>query len=154
MNIKIITYCTLITLIAIATACKDDKLYHEMRRIKEVGNSDPELALKMLDSIEAEVKNYGKNTRYSYELLRIRLNDKAEKIPTSDKELRDVLAYYEKHGNEAEKQEAYYYAGSVYRDLQDTPRALDYFNHSRDCVRDTDGEYDTLMLRNTYSNLC
>lgn len=64
-----------------------------------------------------------------------------------------MASYYERKGNDKEKQEAWFYAGSVYRDLQDTPRALDYFLKSMD-IAENNKECDKTMLRNTYSNLC
>lgn len=63
-----------------------------------------------------------------------------------------LVKYFENDGTEVEKQEVYYYAGSVYRDLQDTPRALENFFRSIDyALNSTD--CDSIMLRNAYSNL-
>lgn len=85
-------------------------------------------------------------------MLHIRLCDKADVNPTSDIKIKNLVEYFERHGSATEKQEVYYYAGSIYHDLQDTPRALENFFKSIDCATDN-GDCDSIMLRNTYSNL-
>lgn len=61
-------------------------------------------------------------------MARLRVQDKAYIAATSDIVAKQLVTYFEKNGTALEKQEAYFYAGSVYRDLQDTPRALKYFS--------------------------
>lgn len=134
-------------------SCNKDELSNKMEEIKFIGDSEPTIALRMLDSIEVQVRTADKSIQYHYDLLRIRVNDKAEFIPTSDLNVQQILRYFEKNGSIAEKQEAYYYAGSVYRDLQDTPRALEFFLMALDCAQDRPDMCDSVMLNNTYSNL-
>ena len=55
-----------------------------MERIKEIGNENPKMALVMLDSLEADIRNESDYAKNKYDLLRIRLNDKAENMPSSD----------------------------------------------------------------------
>lgn len=153
MNIKLLTYYALITFAFFVTACQNNKLHDEMERIKEVGNTDPELALKMLDSMEVETVKFGTHDKHVLELLKIRLHDKAYHLPASDEAIRNILPYFERYGSVKEKQEAYFYAGSVYRDLQDTPQALQYFYLSQDCFNESPDECDSLLLRNTFSDL-
>ena len=121
-------------------------------QIKHVGDSDPATALAMLDSLEIEMRAESEYTRNKYDLLRIRLNDKADKTATSDIVIKSLLGYFEREGTVQDKQEVCYYAGSVYRDLQDTPRALEYFFRSIEYAEDAE-DCDSVMLQNTYSNL-
>ena len=123
-----------------------------MELIKEIGNETPLKALVMLDSLEFEIRDKNNYTQNKYDLLRIRLNDKADNLPTSDNIIKRLMKYFEEEGSIPDKQEVYYYAGSTYRDLQDTPRALEYFFKSLDYAIDNK-ECDPIMLRNTYSNL-
>ena len=106
----------------------------------------------MLDSLEIEMRAESEYTRNKYDLLRIRLNDKADKTATSDIVIKSLLGYFEREGTVQDKQEVCYYAGSVYRDLQDTPRALEYFFRSIEYAEDAE-DCDSVMLQNTYSNL-
>lgn len=121
-------------------------------QIRHVGDSDPATALAMLDSLEIEMRAESEYTRNKYDLLRIRLNDKADKTATSDIVIKSLLGYFEREGTVQDKQEVCYYAGSVYRDLQDTPRALEYFFRSIEYAEDAE-DCDSVMLQNTYSNL-
>ena len=109
--------------ILLMASCSNDGIMEKMEQIKTFGNGNPEMALTMLDSLELDVRDKGEYVRNKYDLLRIRLNDKANHMPSSDMMIKKLVAYFEEKGSVPEKQEAYYYAGSIYRDLQDTPRA-------------------------------
>ena len=145
--------CIPITLLLISCSNYYDSSLDRMERIKEIGNENPKMALVMLDSLEADIRNESDYAKNKYDLLRIRLNDKADNLPTSDIMIKKLIEYFEEHGSIPEKQEVHYYAGSTYRDLQDTPRALEYFFKSLDYAIDYREECDPIMLRNTYSNL-
>ncbi len=139
--------------ILLMASCSNDGIMEKMEQIKTFGNGNPEMALTMLDSLELDVRDKGEYVRNKYDLLRIRLNDKANHMPSSDMMIKKLVAYFEEKGSVPEKQEVYYYAGSIYRDLQDTPRALENFFKSLDYAIDHPKECDPIMLRNTYSNL-
>lgn len=139
--------------VLIMVSCSCDPSLDKMEHIKSIGNEDPKLALSMLDSLELGVRESSEYVQNKYDLLRIRLCDKALIPFTSDIMISKLVKYFEEEGTVDEKQEAYYYAGSVYRDLQDTPRALENFFKSIDYAKESD-ECDSAMLRNTYSNLC
>ena len=139
--------------ILLMASCSNEGILEKMEQIKTFGNHDPERALVMLDSLELEVRDKGEYVRNKYDLLRIRLHDKADHMPSSDMMIKKLVAYFEEKGSVPEKQEVYYYAGSTYRDLQDTPSALENFFKSLDFALDHPKECDPIMLRNTYSNL-
>jgi tetratricopeptide (TPR) repeat protein len=130
----------------------DNILCQEVEEIKQFGNVNPDSALVLLQELQEPVYNSNEHTRNTFELAKIRLDDKAFNVPVSDKAIKKVLGYFDKNGTCEEKQEAYYYAGSVYRDLNDVPRALEYFlkslEWSEHCQR-----ADSVMLRNSYSQL-
>ena len=151
--IKHLLICLL--LLASFVTCTDygsDREISRMDVIKQLGNSHPQLALASYDSLKDEFTKGSTYVRNKYTLLGIRLRDKAELPHTSDSCIRRLVPYFEKKGSIREMQEVYYYAGSVYRDLQDTPRSLEYFLKSAACTEK--GETDSVMLRNCYSQLC
>lgn len=78
-------------------------------------------------------------TRMYYRLLCIKANDKAYIRHTSDSLILPVLHYYTEKKDEHHLPEAYYYAGRVYRDLEDAPLALDYFQKAIDALPDNKG---------------
>ena len=124
-----------------------------MEQIRAIGDTNPDKALSMLDSLEVEIRGERKYITHKYDLLRIRLNDKAYKLPTSDIMIKKLISYFEENGSFADKQEVYFYAGSIYRDLQDTPRALEHFFKALDYANENAEECDSNMLCNTYSNI-
>lgn len=142
--------CALLAIL-FASCSKEDPL-DKMEHIKMVGNDHPKQALAMLDSLEQEARRGSVYAQKKYDLLHIRLSDKANILPKSDAKIKELVEYFGKKGSDQEKQEVYYYAGSVYRDLQDCPRALEYFYKSTDFAIGHP-DCDSIMLRNTYSNL-
>jgi len=145
--------CIIASLLFVLTSCSHhDSLLNEMERIREIGDENPERAIAMLDSLEMDTRESNEYVRAKYDLLMIRLNHKAHHVPSSDIVIKKLVEYFEKEGSQVEKQEATYYAGIVYRDLQDTPRSLDFFLKSLEYANGGD-RCDSIMLRSTYSNL-
>lgn len=140
--------CSLLLALTL-TACHQSDVLERLESIKAEGDTAPEKALLMADSLRFSIMQESEYAQKKYELLCVRLNDKAYKEATSDLTIRDLIPYFEENGTDAEKQEAYYYAGSVYRDLKDTPRALEYFLKSSE----TADRIDSVIRRNTYSQL-
>lgn len=71
-----------------------------------------------------------KATQMYYQLLSIKAKDKAYITHTSDSLIKAVVEYYEDKKDRERLPEAYYYAGRVYRDLGDAPRALGFFQNA------------------------
>lgn len=139
--------------VLLLAACSRDRSLGRMEQIKALGDRNPNQALAMLDSLEVVVRGENEYVKSKYDLLRIRLNDKAYKTPTSDIMIKKLVNYFENNGTVADKQEVHHYAGSTYRDLQDTPRALEHFFKSLGYAQSTHRECDSVMLCNTYSNI-
>ena len=77
----------------LASCTRDDSLI-KMEQIKAFGDSNPNQALAMLDSLEVEIRGKNDYIRNKYDLLRIRLNDKAYIIPTSDIMIKKLVEYF------------------------------------------------------------
>lgn len=125
-----------------------------MNQIKQLGDENPKLALEKLDSLSYSILFEPLHPRMMFQLLLIRLQDKAYILPNSDKQIQEVLTYFLENGSTQEKQEVLFYAGSIYRDLKDEPRSIDYFLKSMDAAEVAGRNCDSMLLRNTYSNLC
>lgn len=104
-----------------AFSCGESRMQKTMERIRTVSDSDTKAAARMMDSISVEVKSGTEYTRMRYDLLKIRIDDKNDVKPMSDNMIAYLVKYFEENGNNTDRQEAYFYAGSVYRDLNDTP---------------------------------
>ena len=134
-------------------SCSDKRTLEDIETIKTIGDENPDKALVMLDSLEIEIRDKSDYVKHKYDLLRIRLNDKAFNMPNSDLMIKKLINYFEDNGTMLEKQEVSYYAGSTYRDLQDAPRSLEYFLKSLEYAHNNYKDCDSIMMRNAYSNL-
>ncbi len=154
MNIKLFFIQILCaTCLCLLFSCSDKRALEDYEKIKKIGDEDPSYALAMLDSLEIEIREQSEYVRHKYDLLRIRLNDKAFNTAKSDLMIKELLNYFKDKGSLLEKQEVTYYAGSVYRDLQDAPRSMEYFLKSLEYAQNDGHDCDSLMMRNAYSNL-
>lgn len=147
------TYTLIVLSLLIFLSCENDDVQKRMDKIKTTGDTNPTLALAMLDSLKMDVIGIGKYTQMKYFLLSLRLNDKAYNTATSDSVAKKVVEYFDNNGTEEDRQEAYYYCGSTYRDLKDTPRALEYFLKAMEIGESNYNNCDSLLLENTYSNI-
>jgi len=87
----------------------------------------PDSAIALLEELKAENAQWDKATQMYYHLLTVKACDKAFITHTSDSLMHSVLQYYEHGGDKQLLPEAYYYMGSTYRDMNDAPRALEYY---------------------------
>ena len=143
----------LLVFLSLVASCQGDGEYlSRLERIKKVGDSEPETAIKMLDSLDMHIVPHTDYGQKKHDLLRVRLRDKAYIEAKNDKEIKPIVEYMESHGRGTDLQEAYYYAGSVYRDLKDMPRAISFYRKSIDLAKNGD-TCDSLLLNSTYSCL-
>lgn len=98
----------LCALLAILFAsCSKEGPLDKMEHIKMVGNDHPKQALAMLDSLEQEARRGSVYAQKKYDLLHIRLSDKANILPKSDAKIKELVEYFGKKGSDQEKQEVY-----------------------------------------------
>lgn len=142
----------LFILLGLVLSCgRNNNIELEIDRIRHQGDSDPLNALSKLDSLEKVADYTSEYEKRKAQLLRIRLKDKACVLASSDEGVKELIKYFGNKGTNTEKQEVYYYAGSVYRDLMDFPRSIEYFLRSTEFAQNDN--IDSLMLRNSYSQL-
>ncbi len=126
-------------------------LLYSLNNIQAMGDTLPLLAMYQLDSIKPLFENESEHLRNRARLLEIRLRDKAHIRHTTDNEIKNVYNYFKSHGNAKELQEAYYYMGSTYRDLNDYPKAVTNFLKSASIANNS--SIDSTLLQKTYSQL-
>ena len=131
---------------------ENEVLLKHLDDIKAMGDTLPQVAVQRLDSIRPLFNNETEYMRNKLALLEIRLQDKAYITHKTDKEIKNICSFFEKQGTDIEKQEAYYYMGSVYRDLNDYPNAVTYFLKSAEIAEKTQ-EADVALWENSYSQL-
>ena len=75
-------------------SCSGDSILKKMEHIKEIGDEAPEQAMAMLDSLELEVRDGNEYVQKKYDLLKIRLTDKAMIPHTSDVKIKELVGYF------------------------------------------------------------
>ena len=131
-------------------ACDNRPFPHAMQVADSLANTAPDSAITLLQQIEDSILSEPEATRVYYDLLRIKAQDKAYVTHTSDSIIRQVVCYYRKEKDEKNLPKALYYAGRVYRDLGDTPQALEYFQR---VIETAKGSTDHKLLSNAYSQI-
>jgi len=140
-------YISLFISAVVISACSGRSYRHSLLLADSLSYVNPHLSLKVLDSISDEMSAAPEYERMYYRLLCIKAEDKAYIPHKSDTVILPLIKYYEKHGDKKLLAETYYYAGSIYRDMNDAPTALDYFQKALDKMP----EDEDLQLK---SNIC
>lgn len=117
-----------ILLISLCLSSCDNRPYPRILLVADsLTYAHPDSAVTLLEQLKDSFATVSKRTRMYYQLLSIKAKDKAYVDHTSDSLILSIVSYYETKDDKKHLPEAYYYAGRVYDDLGDTPRALSYF---------------------------
>lgn len=122
----------IILYIGIVSACTQKPVYPEaMSQAIQCIETSPDSALLYLNGIPAStLQTQPEETNMYYKLLKVKVNDKLYHKHTSDSIIKEIVQFYDEYGDLHKQMEAYYYLGSVYRDLNDAPRAIKAFLHA------------------------
>lgn len=121
-----------------------------LSRIDSLANTNPEEAWPLLERLRDSLSSFDAEQCMYYDLLALKVNDKMYVRHTSDSLIKRITAFYETYGDRDKLLESYYYMGRVYRDLNDAPEALKYFQKALDVAGDT-RKYR--LLSNVYSQM-
>ena len=109
-------------------ACQQYKDYPEaIQRAENCMDAHPDSALHYLSAYADSIGMQPEETRMYYHLLTHQAKDKLYMKPESDSLINRIVAFYDETDDKDKQMLAYYYQGSVYRDLNDAPRALKAF---------------------------
>ena len=103
-----------------------------MQQAESIMNTRPDSALKMLQGMADSIHVYPEETQMYWHLLTIQAKDKLYITHTSDSLINRIVEFYENREDKAKRMMAYYYQGSVYRDMNDAPRALKCFQRAEE----------------------
>ena len=137
-------------------ACKEDEGEQQLLDSIEQRWQQSETSLSEAqmgaERLRDSVRLSSEYVRQKYNLLTIRLRDKKDVIPSSPDSSLQTLAYFAGRKNVVDKERAYYYMGSAYRDLKDYPRAMSLFLTAVDIAKQGKTA-DTLIWQNSLSQL-
>lgn len=153
MNSRVIIYC-LLSLLYGVTSCGPKKpiIPAEVQAVDSLIARNPRVALTRIIRLEERYEMASDAIRMRLALKKIKAQDKAFIPHHSDDTICAIINYYDIHGTSTERMEAYYYGGSVYRDLRDYPRALEWYNKVIDLATSEEESNDEILLL-TYSQL-
>ena len=136
MDMKLHNFLYLFILTSWLTACHTDShTTYLLRQADSLLNVQPDSAQTLLRVWEDSMANQPKDIQMYYQLLCIKANDKNYIAHTSDSLILPIVTYYTKQRNKTHLPEALYYAGRVYSDLNDAPRALEYYQQAIDVMK-------------------
>lgn len=113
----------------------------------------PDFVLAMLDSISEEIPGSPKSLRMRYELLHADAQNKAYVDFTTDSLMKEVVGYYDSHGTPNQKMMAHYLLGCTYRDMGESPLALESYQNAVDCADTASSNCDFYNLASIYGQM-
>ena len=126
-----------IVCIAVVVGCTDNsRLRDDIDRAGRLADTRPDSAIALLDSLSPAIEQADKAARMRYDLMLIKSRDKAYIEHRNDSMIAPVVEYFTDHTDPDLTPLALYYAGRVYSDLGDAPRALDYYQKAVNAIGD------------------
>lgn len=108
-----------------------------MQRAVSLLSTHPDSALYYLSQLDSQMTDKPEETRMYHRLLTLAAEDKLYVPHTSDSLIREIVRYYERYGDSDKLMMAYYYQGSVWRDMNDAPRAIASYQRALEAGRHT-----------------
>ena len=133
--------------------CAGDGYTPALRTADSLMNDSPSVALAMLDSLKGEAQGWSKARRMRYHLLTMKAQNKAYVDFTSDSLAKDVVEYYDNHGTANDRLQAYYLLGCVYRDLGESPEALQAYYDAISVADTATADCDMSTLASVYGQM-
>ena len=128
-------YIWLLSVIALM-GCSGQTTYPEaMKQAESCMDAHPDSAFHLLSAYEDSINTLPEEAQMFYHLLTIQAKDKLYITHTDDSLINRIVQFYEEENRPERLMLAYYYQGSVYRDMNDAPRALKAFQQVADMNR-------------------
>ena len=147
----------LLLIIMLLASCAGNRKYDDlMQRADSIMNADDDsakVAIRMLDGVKSQLPEFTQAQKMRYELLRHKAMNKACITFTSDSVMKEVVDYYDNYGSANERMLANYVLGCVYRDMHETPMALEYYNKATEQADTTAADCDYGTLYRVYSQM-
>lgn len=130
-----VTSCLAITF----SSCEHYAYPKELLAADSICEHDYRTAVAAVDNLDSMYASFNKDSKWFYRLLKIKAKVKSyQNILKSDStEVMSILNHYRHGGDKNLLPYAYYYAGCLYRDINNAPMAIEYFEQALDAMPDT-----------------
>ena len=143
-------YIWLLSVIALM-GCTGQTSYPEaMKQAESCMDAHPDSAFHLLSAYEDSINTLPEEAQMFYHLLTIQAKDKQYITHTSDSLINRIVSFYENYDDKERLMMAYYYQGSVYRDMKDAPRALKSFHQAIGAAKEAK---NLTLLGQTYGQM-
>ena len=149
---KVLPYIFIISVFIcyfISCGPEEKQLTHLLYKAEAIMEQSPDSALAILQQIE-NPESMQESDYALWCLLFTQAHDKNRIAHTSDSLIRRATNYFEKNDDKLRLMKSYYYWGSVWFDLEDSPRTQDLFLKSLDLAK---GLNNQAFMGLIYSNL-
>ena len=147
----------LLLIIMLLASCAGNRKYDDLMQradsIMNVNDDSAKVAIRMLDVVKSQLPEFSQAQKMRYELLRHKAMNKACITFTSDSVMKEVVDYYDNYGSANERMLANYVLGCVYRDMNEAPLALEYYNKATEQADTTAADCDYGTLYRVYSQM-
>ena len=117
----------ILLLVSMLISCTNQENNKKLANIERIMLANPDSAYTLLQKDSASICEMGKDAQMHYQITLCRINDMLYKPHTSDSMMLKVADYFEKRNNKVLLSQAYYCLGGIYRDLNNHPKAINYF---------------------------
>lgn len=119
----------------------------ELQAVSEIINDNPDSALLLLDSMEVKKAIWNKDTHMRYDLLRLKAQNKAGILFSSDSLAKSLADHFDRNGSHNDRLLTRYLLGRAYQNMGDAPMALQTYLDAIEQADTTatDCDYNTLM---------
>lgn len=108
-------------------SCANQESNKKLANIERIMLANPDSAFTLLHKDSASICEMGKDAQMHYQITLCRINDMQYKPHTSDNIMLKVADYFEKQNDKVLLSQAYYCLGCIYVDLNNHPKAINYF---------------------------
>lgn len=132
----------------------DSRIVQTLDAADSIMIENPDSAERLLERIgDVVTADAGKSTRMRHLLLLADAKNKNFKQMPSDTLFKDVIDYYDKHGNNNERMRAYYLMGCIYRDRKEAPEAIIWYEKATECADTTAADCNYAFLYRIYGQM-
>ncbi len=151
-TIKTILLLPILSLI-ISCSYNDKQVDLAITKAEELLDVSPDSSLAILDKVDTLKTKWRTSQQMRYELVRAQAQNKAYINFSTDSILKEVVDYYDTHGTANERMTARYMLGCAYRDMEDAPAALKYFNLATDIAEQDRSNCNPTTLMKIHSQM-